>query len=434
MDECQLKGLCYNCDDKYFLGHKCKEQNIFMAISEDISEEDVETPLVFESPEINDITPPSDPSEVEPVISLNALTSFSSPQTLKLICYIKHRKVIILVDSGSTHNFIHHHIAQETHCYIHVINNFQIMIANGGSMKCGGRCENVCLQIGDYHLKSHMFAIDMGSCDIVLGADWLRTLGPILMDFKELTMQFNQEGHQYKFQGIIVGSPEVISSHRMENLLKKGHSGVIVQLHAIQATETPPVPQDLQALLSKHQMVFSTPQGLPPFHGVHDHSIPLVLESLPPNICMYHHPFLQKNEIEKMVQELLNAGVILPSTSPYSSPVFMVLKKEGSWKMCPDFRALNKLTIKDEFLIPVIDDLLDELSGTQFFTKLDLRSGYHQIRMKEEEIPKMAFRTHEGHYEFLVMPFGLCSAPLHLPKSHESCLPSISPSFCLSSL
>jgi hypothetical protein len=259
MVEIQLKGLCYNCDEKYFPGHKCKEQNIFMAISEDISEEDVETPLVSESPETTDITPPSDPPEVEPVISLNALTGFSAPQTLKLIGYIKHRKVIILVDSGSTHNFIHRRIAQETHCYIHAVNNFQIMIANGGSMKCGGSCENVCLQIGDYHLKSHMFAIDMGGCDIVLGADWLRTLGPILMDFKELTMQFDQEGHQYKFQGIIISSPEIISSHRMEKLLKKGHSGVIAQLHAIQATETPSVPQDLQSILSKHQLVFSTP-------------------------------------------------------------------------------------------------------------------------------------------------------------------------------
>jgi hypothetical protein len=411
MDEHQLKGLCYNCDEKYFTGHKCKEQNLVMAISEEISEEDEETPSVSESPESTEITPPLDPPEAEPVISLNALTGFSTPQTLKLISYIKNRKVIILVDSGNTHNFIHRHIAQEPHCYIHVVNNFQIMIANGGSMKCGGRCENVCLQIGDYHLKSHMFSIDMGGCDIVLGADWLRTLGPILMDFKDLTMQFDQEGHQYKFQGITVSSPEIISSHRMEKILKKGHYGVIAQLHAIQATETPSVPQDLQDIISKHQLVFSTPQGLPPSCGVHDHSIPLVPGSLPPNIRLYRHPFSQKNEIEKMVQELLNAGVIHPSMSPYSSPVVMVLKKECSWRMCPDFRALSKLTIKDKFPIPLIDDLLDELSGAQFFSKLDLRSGYHQIHMTEAYIPKTAFRTHEGHYEFLFMPFGLCNAP-----------------------
>jgi hypothetical protein len=115
MAKCQLKGLCYNSDEKYFWGHKCKEQNIFMAILEDISEEDVETPLVSKSPKPTDITPPSDPPKVESVISLNALTSFSAPQTLNLIGYIKHRKFIILVDSGSTHNFIHRRIAQETH-------------------------------------------------------------------------------------------------------------------------------------------------------------------------------------------------------------------------------------------------------------------------------------------------------------------------------
>jgi hypothetical protein len=272
-----------------------------MAISEDISKEDVETPFVSESLESTDITPPSDPPEVEPVISLNALIGFSAPRTLKIISYIKHRKVIILVYSGSTHNFIHRRITQENHCYIYAIKNFQIMIANGGSLKCGGHCENVRLQIGDNKLKSHMFSINMGGYDIVLGVDWLSTLGPILMDFKDLTMQFNQEGHQYKLQGITIGSPEIIISHRMEKILKKCHFGVIAQLHSIQATKTPSVLQYLQAILSKHQLVFSTPQGLPPSRGVHDHSIPLVPGTLPPNIHPYHHPFSQNNEIEKMV-------------------------------------------------------------------------------------------------------------------------------------
>jgi hypothetical protein len=159
------------------------------------------------SPEPTNITHPSDPPEVEPDISLNSLTGFSAPQTLKLIGYIKHTKVIVLFESGRTHNFIHRRISQETNFYIRAINNFQIMIVNGGSIKCGGHCENVHLQIGEYHLKYHMFSIDICSCDIVLGAEWLRTLGPILMDFKELTMQFDQEGQQYKFQGITVSSP-----------------------------------------------------------------------------------------------------------------------------------------------------------------------------------------------------------------------------------
>jgi hypothetical protein len=140
MAERQLKGLYYNCDDKYFPGHKCKQKNLFMAIFEEILEEDEENPSMSESLESTDITPPSDPPKVEPIISLNSLTGFSAPQTLKIIGYIKHQKVIILVDSGNIHNFIHRRISQETHCYIHAVNNFQIMISNGGSMKCGGRC------------------------------------------------------------------------------------------------------------------------------------------------------------------------------------------------------------------------------------------------------------------------------------------------------
>ena len=136
-----------------------------------------------------------------------------------------------------------------------------------------------------------MLDIDMGGCDIVLGVEWLRTLGLILMDFKELTMQFQQEWQRYQFQGLIVGSPEIISSHHMENILKKGHSDIISQLHSIQAVETPYVHPDRQDILSKHQVVFSTPQGLPPSRGVHDHSIPLVPSNLPPNVFPYCHPF-----------------------------------------------------------------------------------------------------------------------------------------------
>jgi hypothetical protein len=197
----------------------------------------------------------------------------------------------------------------------------------------------------------------------------------------------------------------------MTKILKKQQRGVIVQLCSLDVqTSKLVVSQDIQKVLGKYSKVFDTPKGLPPTQD-HDHAINLTPGSVPPNIRSYRYPYAQKSEIEHMVAEMLEEGIIRPSQSYFFAPVVMVLKKEGAWCMCRYYRELNKFTIKDKFPIPFIDELLDELHGAIYFTKLDLHLGYHQIRMKIEDILKTTFRTHEGHYEFLVMPFGITNAP-----------------------
>jgi hypothetical protein len=131
----------------------------------------------------------------------------------------------------------------------------------------------------------------------------------------------------------------------------------------------------------------------------------------PFNIRQYRYPPALKNEIEQQVQEMLKNGLIQKSNSPFSSPVLLVKKKDNTWRFCVDYRHLNAITVKGKYPVPIIDEFLDELSGASWFTCLDMRAGFHQVRLKPGEEYKTAFQTHCGHYEFRVMAFGLTGAP-----------------------
>lgn len=140
------------------------------------------------------------------------------------------------------------------------------------------------------------------------------------------------------------------------------------------------ISMDLKKLLLEFEGLSSDLVGLPPDRS-HDHHIPLKPGCSPINVRPYRYPYYMKGEIGKLIFELLQVGVVWTSTSPYSSPMLMVKKKDGSWCLYLNYRALNQITVKDKFPILVIDELLDELNGARYFSKLDLRSGYHQIKM-----------------------------------------------------
>eukprot|EP00253_Pinus_taeda_P034224 PITA_34224 len=343
LEEKREKGLCYSCDIKYTKDHKCAEKKLFYIDCEEEEEKEQERSKEEDILQEQIL----DEEQINPTISCNALAGITTPQTIKIEGQIKKKKVIVLIDSGSTHIFIHCKVAKELNCFLYPALECQVMIANGGTINCSGKCQNVKLSMGEYVLTSPMLSIPMGGADVVLGVQWLQSLGTIAFNFQELFIKFSMEGKEVELRGIAGKLGKIISSNG----------------------------------------------------------------SVPPNFRPYRYPYVQKSEIERMVAEMLEAGIIQPSQSSFSAPVVLVHKKDGSWRMCPDYRELNKLTIKDKFPIPVIDELLDELHGSIYFTKLDLHSGYHQIRMKIEDIRKTTFRTHEGHYEFLVMPFGLTNAP-----------------------
>jgi predicted aspartyl protease len=409
--ERKKNGQCFKCKGPFHPMHQCPEKHLRVLIVDDEYKEDDEANML--AVEVED----SDEDEKGEMSLLNLHhIAHETHHTVKFVGSIRGVEVLILVDSGATHNFISQRLVQQMDWPIENTPQMKVKLGNRFQLATQGVCRGMEVQIGDFKLEPNLHLFELGGIDVVLGMEWLKTLGDTITNWKQQTMSFwcnkrwvTLRGHEgCKEQ--LVALQSILNRPRpnSQEILWTAEVGDVSKAQPSVLSKAQQV--ELEEVLGKYEEVFRDPTGLPPKRGK-EHAINLVEGQSTVNVRPYRYPHHHKNEIERQVKEMLAAGIIRPSTSSYSSPVILVKKKDSSWRMCIDYRALNKVTIPDKFPIPVIEELLDELHGAKYFTKLDLKSGYHQVRVKESDVHKTAFRTHEGHYEFLVMPFGLINAP-----------------------
>lgn len=363
-----------------------------------------------------EMIPPESEHDVgdQPHIELSAAAAcgFDGPQMMKVLGLIGDFRVAVMIDSGATHCFVSPYIVKRLTLAVDTSAKLPVRLGDGNQVLTTGLCTGLCLTLAsaDFIIPAYVFPVT--GLDIILGVSWLASLGDIRANWATLSMSFVYNDTAITIRGTPGLERRSISSASSLKLSDIAECYVVWQLELAQ-TELPTVdaiPCDICDLLREFSQVLNPLPGLPPSRDC-DHRISLIPGSAPVSIRPYRYSASQKTEIEKLVDDMLSTGLIQPSTGPYSSLVLLVHKKDGSWRFCVDYRELNKCTVPDKYPIPVIQELLDELHGAQWFSRLDLRAGYHQIRLAPEDISKTGFWTHSGHYEWLVMPFGLQNAP-----------------------
>ncbi|GKB29661.1 putative reverse transcriptase domain-containing protein [Tanacetum coccineum] len=344
------------------------------------------------------------------VFALTQDQAANTSGTITGALFIFGRAVFVLFDTGATHSVISTKFAS---CFTMTPILLDHVLCISTPMKDSARITHVYrdlpLQFDDKIRSVNALPLDMCEFDIILGIDWLAAHRATIDCHSRRVIFGDIHAPEFIYHGSLPGKPmKIISALKARTLLSHGCEGFLATIH--DTTSDVSSIHD-QPIVSEFQDVFPEElPGIPPIRDV-EFNIELIPGAEPISKAPYRMAPIELKELKDQLQELLERGFIRPSVSPWGAPVLFVKKKDGSMRLCIDYRELNKITIRNRYPLPRIDDLFDQLQGAKHFSKIDLRSGYHQLRVKEQDISKTAFRTRYGHYEFLVMPFGLTNAP-----------------------
>ncbi|GJZ33718.1 putative reverse transcriptase domain-containing protein [Tanacetum coccineum] len=330
---------------------------------------------------------------------------------------LNNRYAYILFDTGADRSFVSTTFSSQIDITPSTLDHYyDVELADGRIIGLNTILKGCTLNFLNHQFHVNLMPVELGSFDAIIGMDWLAKHQAVIacaekivrIPWKNKTLIIHGDGST---QGNVTRL-NIISCTKAQKYMEKGFPIFLAHITAKEVEdksekkrlEDVPIVQDFPEVFPEDL------PGLPPTRQV-EFQIDLVPGAAPVARAPYRLAPSEMKELSEQLKELSDKGFIRPSSSPWGAPVLFVKKKDGSFRMCIDYRELNKLTVKNRYPLPRIDDLFDQLQGSSVYSKIDLRSGYHQLRVREEDIPKTAFRTRYGHYEFQVMPFGLTNAP-----------------------
>ena len=333
----------------------------------------------------------------------------NAPEVIAGIFSLYDIEMHALIDPGSTHAYVcMEHVFDKVPAMEKLAYDMHVTSPLGHDVSVNSIYRNCPIVIQTREFLADLITLPFREFDLILGMDWLSKHRAIVDCGQKIVVLRCSDQTEVIVQGI--GSSvmsHVISTMQARRIMKKGCETFLA---LILDSKRGQVDVEKIPVIREFPDVF--PEELPgiPLEKEVDLAIEIVPGTVPMSRAPYRMAPTELKELKSQLQELLDKGFIRPSVSPWGAPVLFVKKKYGTLRMCIDYRQINKVTVKNKYPLPRIEDLFDQLKGAGVFSKIDLRSGYYQLRVKEGDVPKTAFRTRYGHYEFLVMPFGLTNA------------------------